>query len=438
MPEGAAPQRLGLGSGIGLVVANMIGAGVFVSAGFMAQQLGPGPILLAWVVGAGLALAGAVAYGGVVRACPRSGGEYRFLSDLLHPFAGYLAGWTSLLVGFSAPIAASALAAGHFARTLWPSVPPVGFAAALVVGLTAAHAAGFRTSTRTQNVLVLLKGALLIGFVLIGLAQMPADWPLWEPPRPPAAVLPVFATSLFFVSFAFSGWNAAVYAASEFAEPAREVPRAMLLGCLLVAALYLAVNWVFVASLTPEQASVALTYETDRVTLGHVVMRDALGPAGGAAMSGLTIAALVSSMSAMVFVGPRVYAAMARDGFLPSLLRGDGDAPPLAATVLQGALALVILFTHPLQEMLQNLGAVLTLFAALTAGTLFGVRFRRPDLPRPSATALLAAGVFVASSVLLLAYGVQASWRLAAWLALALICASLAFRFASRQQRVSS
>ena len=434
MPEGAAPERLGLGSGIGLVVANMIGAGVFVSAGFMAQQLRPGVILLAWAVGAGLAVAGAIAYGGVVRACPRSGGEYRLLSDLLHPFAGYLAGWTSLLVGFSAPIAASALAAGHFARTLWPSVPPILFAAVLVVGLTAVHAAGFRVSTRAQNGLVILKGALLVGFVIVGLAHTPADWPAWIPPHPPAAVLPAFAGSLFFVSFAFSGWNAAVYAASEFAEPRRDVPRAMVAGCLLVAALYLAVNWVFVATLTPEQASAALTYETDRVTLGHLVMRQALGPRGAAAMSGLTIAALVSSMSAMVFVGPRVYAAMARDGYLPAVLGGRSDAPSFAATVLQGQLALLILLTHPLQEMLQNLGAVLTLFAALTAGALFKVRFRRPDLPRPSAGALIAAGVFVAASLLLLGYGVQASWRLAAWLAVALVCASLAFRFARRRE----
>jgi APA family basic amino acid/polyamine antiporter len=432
MPEGAGRPRLGPGSGVGLVVANMIGAGVFVSAGFMAQQLGPGAILLAWLVGAVLALCGSVAYGSIVRAWPRSGGEYRFLSDLLHPFAGYLAGWTSLLVGFSAPIAASALSAAHFARTLWPSVPPVPFAAALVVSLAALHAAGFRTSTRTQNGLVVLKSALLFGFVAVGLAHAPAYWPAWEPPRPAADVVPVFATSLLFVSFAFSGWNAAVYVASEFARPRRDVPRAMLLGCLLVAVLYLAVNWVFVASLTPEQASVALTFETELVTLGHVVMREALGPAGGAAMSVLTIAALVSSMSAMVFAGPRVYAAMAKDGFLPRALGGKDDTPPAAAVALQGALALLILLTHPLQEMLQNLGAVLTLFAALTAGALFKVRWARPDLEQPSVVALAAAGLFVAASLVLLAFGVQASWRLLSWLGLVLLLAGAAFHVARR------
>ena len=279
---------------------------------------------------------------------------------------------------------------------------------------------------------MLLKAALLVGFVAVGMAHAPRAWPAWTPPQPPAELLPAFAGSLFFVTFAFSGWNAAVYAASEFDDPRRDVPRAMILGCLLVAALYLAVNWVFVASLTPQQAAVSLDYEADRVTLGHVVMREAAGPAGAAAMSGLTIVALVSSMSAMVFVGPRVYPAMARDGFLPSALRGGGGAPPAAATVLQGALALLILLTHPLQAMLQNLGAVLALFTALTAAALFKVRWGRVDLPRPSGAVLLAAAVFVVPSLALLGFGLRASWSLVAWLAVTLAFAAGAFHAARR------
>lgn len=433
MPAHDLPRRLGLGSGIGLVVANMIGVGVFVSAGFMAQSLGPGTILLAWLCGTALALSGAAAYGAIARALPRSGGEYRFLSDLLHPFAGYLAGWTSLLVGFSAPIAASALAAGHFARTLAPGLPPLAVGALLLAALTGLHALGFQASTRTQNALVVLKGLLLVCFVGVGFAHAPLRWPAWQPPHPPDALAPAFATSLLFVSFAFSGWNAAIYAAAEFAEPRRDVPRAMLVGCGLVAALYLAVNAVFVASLTPEQAAVALEYETRRVTLGHLVMRDALGPAGASAMSALTIVALVSSMSAMVFAGPRVYAAMARDGYLPrALARADGG-PRAAAIVLQGALALAILLTHPLQDMLQGLGAVLTLCAALTAGALLAMPWTRPDLPRPSVPARLAAVVFVLSSLVLLALGVRASPWLGAWLVAVLAVSGAAFVLARRR-----
>jgi hypothetical protein len=248
-------------------------------------------------------------------------------------------------------------------RTLWPSASPLAVAAALLVGLTALHAAGFRMSSRTQDALVAVKAALLVAFLAVGLWHAPAAWPIWQPPRPPASTPAAFATSLFFVSFAFSGWNAAVYATGEFREPRRDVPRAMLCGCALVALLYLGINWVFVASLTPEQAAVAVAYETHRVTLGHLVMRAAVGPGGAAAMSALTVVALVSSMSAMVFAGPRVYAAMAQDGYLPRALAGREGRPTPATIALQGALALAILLTHSLQEILGGLGAILMLFS---------------------------------------------------------------------------
>jgi basic amino acid/polyamine antiporter, APA family len=422
---------------MGLVAANMIGAGVFVSAGFMAQELGPGAILLAWTAGAAMALCGAVAYGQLARLVPRSGGEYRFLSELLHPFAGYLAGWTSLLVGFSAPIAASALAAGHFVRTLWPAASPLAVACALLLALTALHAAGFRMSARTQDGLVAVKAVLLVAFLALGLWHAPAAWPAWHPPVPPASRPAAFATGLFFVSFAFSGWNAAVYAAGEFREPRRDVPRAMVLGCALVALLYLGINWVFVASLTPAQAAVAVAYETHRVTLGHVVLRDAIGPQGAAAMSALTVVALLSSMSAMVFAGPRVYAAMAQDGYLPRALAGREGRPTAAAIALQGALALAILLTHSLQEILRSLGAVLTLFSALSAYALVRARFARPDLPRSGGLALAAAAAYVAASLALLAFGVRASLQPALWLAAVLVAAGVAFTAAGRARRRS-
>lgn len=427
----AAPEEGGLrfASGLGLVVANMVGSGVFLSAGFMAQQLGPGAIMLAWLLGTGIALAGARAYAEVAQLVPRSGGEYRYLSDLLHPVLGTLAGWASLLFGFSAPIAVAALAAGHFTRTLAPAASPPAVATVLIVALTAAHAGGFRLSRRTQDGLVLVKAALLLGFVVVGLAHAPVAWPAWTPPSPPqGSVVPAFITSLFFVAFAFSGWNAAAYAAGEFARPRRDVPRAMMLGCALVGTLYLAVNWVFVASIPPERAAVVLAYESRRVTLGHLVMRDALGDAGGAAMSVVTIVALASSMSAMMFVGPRVYAAMARDGHLPSALAPRGQTPPAASVVLQGALALILVFTHRLQQVLINVGGVLTLFSALVALALFRVRRHGPAgaQPMPSPGSLLAAGIYVAASAVMLYYGFRTQAQLLAWV-LAVMVAAGAF-----------
>jgi APA family basic amino acid/polyamine antiporter len=428
----ARPERLSLWSGVGLVVANMIGAGVFLSAGFMAQEMEPSHILLAWGVGTAVALAGTRAYGAVAQLVPRSGGEYRYLSELLHPYLGYLAGWASLLVGFSAPIAVSAAAAGHFANTLVP-VNPIAVGAAAIVVLTGLHAGGFQLSRRTQDVLVAVKALLLLGFATLGLYHAAGRLPEWTPPSPPESALATFAGSLFFVAFAFAGWNAAAYASEEFADPRRDVPRAMFIGCLLVATLYLAINWVFVATLTPQRAAVVLAYESKRITLGHLVMGDLLGPRGAQAMSVLAIVAFVSSVSAMIFVGPRVYAAMARDGLLPRVLAGATDGrPPAASIVLQGALALVLLFTYRLQQMLANVGAILTLFAALVALSLFRVRLARPDLPRPPNSSLVAAGVYVVFAAWTLYYGFRSATHLLGWLVAIAAIALFFYGFTSR------
>ena len=411
-------RHLGLASGIGLVVANMVGAGVFLSAGFMAQDMGPGPILLAWLVGALIALCGAKAYAQVAAWVPRSGGEYRFLSELLHPALGYLAGWASLLLGFSAPIAVNAIAAGAFAATILPGAEPKLVGVLAVVVLTALHAVGLRTSKMTQNVLVVVDALLLLGFVGVGLVLGRHDWPSWTPPNGgPDFPLEAFVGSLFFIAFAFSGWNAAAYAASEFENPAKDVPRAMLIGCATVAVLYLLVNWVFVANLTPGESRAVFEYETKRVTLGHLVVKQLLGPAGGIAMSLLSLTAFLAATSAMMLVGPRVYAAMAEDGYLPQVLAAREGRAPTGSVLLQAALALVLLFTHTLQQVLTNVGAILTLFAALVSLSIFRVRFGASTLPKPDGLTLLAAGIHVASAVYMLYFGFRGSTHLLLWVA---------------------
>jgi APA family basic amino acid/polyamine antiporter len=417
VPSQPPAPKLRLASGVGLVAANMIGAGVFLSAGFMAQDMGPGPILLAWAAGAVLALCGALAYGAVARLVPRSGGEYRYLSELLHPAAGYLAGWASLLIGFSAPIAVDALAAAAFAGTVIPGLSPRLVAAGFVVLLTAFHAAGFRTSFRLQNGLIALKVLLLAGFIAVGLFLGARGWPAdWTAAAGGGGSFPLgpFAGSLFFIAFAFSGWNAAVYAAEEFDDPARTVPRAMVVGTLLVTALYLTVNWIFVANLTPGDATVVFGYDAfthgagqagANVTLGHAVMTRLVGAGAGALWSGATVLVFLSAMSAMIFLGPRVYAAMARDGFLPAFLAGRDGHPPRSAILLQGALALLIVFTQRLQTALSLVGAILMLFAALTALGLVVARVRGRT-PTPSRRAVAAAVIYVAAASWLFYRGV--------------------------------
>ena len=422
MPETETPcatgRHLGVPSGIALVVSNMVGAGVFLSAGFMAQDMGPGTILAAWGVGAVIALAGARAYAQVAVWVPRSGGEYRYLSDLIHPALGYLAGWASLLVGFSAPVAVNALAAGAFAGTLVPGVNPRAVGVVVIGVLTILHASGLRTSKWAHNALVVVDAVLLLGFVAVGLSLGQTQWPAWSPPAASAGFpVPAFAGSLFYIAFAFAGWNAAVYVASDFRNPRRDVPRSMLLGCAMVAVLYMAVNWVFVANLTPDQARAVFEYESKRVTLGHLVVQQLLGEAGGKAMSVLAMIALVAAASAMTVVGPRVCAAMADDGFLPRVLGGREGRPPSVSVWVQSAIATLLLFTHTLQQVLSNVGAILTLFAALVSCAIFRERLWPTGLSRPGAAVLACAGIHVASAVWMLYFGLRGDTRLWLWIA---------------------
>ena len=408
---------LDLGSGVGLVVANMIGAGVFLSAGFMAQELSAGWIMAAWLVGALLAMAGARTYAEASILIPRSGGEYRYLSELIHPAVGYLAGWASLLVGFSAPMAISAYAAAAFSFAVFGSGEPRLGATAVIIVLTLFHSLGLNLSKWTQNGLVIVKGLLVLGFVALGLSVGDNEWPTWVPATGSAEFAPLpFATSLFFVAYAFSGWNAAAYTAEEFRNPKRDVPRAMLIGCAVVGLVYLLVNWVLVANLTPERARVVFSYEEARVTLGHLVAQDLLGDVGSNIMSmGISIV-MLSSVSAMLLVGPRVYAEMARDGFLPAALRGKPGVPPRASIVIQGVLAIVLLHLHTIGELLSNVAGVLILFSALVAVGLFFVRHHKPHLPAPRKPALVAAAVYAASSIWMLYSAFEAQTSLLPWL----------------------
>ena len=424
---------LDLGSGVGLVVANMIGAGVFLSAGFMAQELSAGWILLAWVVGALLAMAGARTYAEAAVLIPRSGGEYRYLSELLHPAIGYLAGWASLLVGFSAPMAISAFGAAAFAFAVFGTGDARLGAAVLIAALTVFHAVGLRSSKWTQNGLVILKGLLVLAFVALGLSLGDNDWPTWVPASDPAGGALPFATSLFFVAYAFSGWNAAAYAAEEFQAPRRDVPRAMLIGCALVGLAYLLVNWILVANLTPERARIVFQYEEARVTLGHLVVQDIVGDAGSNAVSVGIAAIMVSSTSAMLLVGPRVYAEMARDGFLPALLRGKPGAPPRASVILQGALAILLLYVHTIGELLSNVAGILVLFSALVAVGLFRVRRHRPDLPAPRPQALIAAAIYAGSSIWMLYNAFKTETGLIPWIVVAAVAALVGYSLAPKK-----
>jgi APA family basic amino acid/polyamine antiporter len=429
-------SRLNVWSGVGLVVANVVGVGVLTNTGYMAARLGPGAILLSWLVGGVMAMCGARAYAELARAIPRSGGEYRYLSDLVHPFCGTLSGWTSLLVGFAAPIALCAATAGPFFATVVAGAPPRLVGASLIVLATASQAFHLHWSKRTQDGLALMKGLLIIGFVVVGLALGAHAAPTWRAPEAPVGVpIRPFAVSLAYVAFAYSGWNAAAYAAEEFRDPARTVPRAMMLGTALVTVIYLVVNAIFVANLTGERLTGWLAQDTTRITLAHLLMEKLAGPGAARVISLFVVLSLASSIVSMTLAGPRVAAAMAEEGFLPRAFAGTVGRPPVRSVLLQSGLALALLGTHSFEALLRSVGAILTLASSLTVASLVRLRFGSTPFPRPSAAVMAAAFVYLAGAGWLLWFTLADDPRALLWLAVVVAAAALAHLMAARRRR---
>jgi APA family basic amino acid/polyamine antiporter len=394
-------------SGTGLVIADMIGVGVLVSTGYMAQDMSARPILIAWLLGTVITVCGVMAYSGVVAAIRQSGGEFRFLSDLVHPFLGYVAGWGSLVLGFSAAIAVDAHAIGSFLNTLLPGPDPLLVGASVIVTITILQGFDTNLSHRSQNLFVSFKLSFLLLFVLLALVMGNNAMPTWSPPKQTEGFPWIkVIENQFWIAFAFSGWNAAVYTAGEFRNPGRDVPRSMMIGLVVVGMLYLAINWVFVANLTPADAVAVFTYEETRITLAHLIADDIFGQHGGQIVSVLVIIIFVSAISVMMMIGPRVYAAMADDGFLPAIFKLRDGKPPLNATLLQAVVSLLLLFSHTLREAVLAASAFLLLFTALTAASLFRLR-RYKRQPYPSRYQLIASALYILAVTVILVTGLR-------------------------------
>ena len=367
------PRQLGLVSATALVVANMIGTGVFTTSGFALADLGSRwRVLLAWLVGGVVAGCGALCYGALARRLPESGGEYLFLSRTLHPAAGYIAGWISLLVGFSAPLAAAAYGFGEYTKGWLPGWPPQAIGSVLLVTFCALHAFHLSGGAWVQNFTVILKVALIVVFVGFGFSRLPA---------PVAAATAdfsagAFAVSLVWISFSYAGWNAAVYLGGEIRDPERNLPRSLLLGTGLVTVLYLALNTVFLFSTAPAELA-------GKLEIGRIAAHALGGVVWANAVTGLIALALATSVSSMMMAGPRVYARMAADGWLPRwLVRQSG--PPRPALLFQCCVALAMLWSATYERLLTYIGFTLSLSTAATVVGLIVLRRREgPQLAVP-------------------------------------------------------
>jgi amino acid transporter len=376
------PQSvLGLKTLTALVIANMIGAGVFTTSGFALADLGsPVRVLGAWLIGGLIALAGALSYGALARLIPESGGEYRYLAVNLHPAVGFVAGWVSLLAGFTGAIAFAALAFAGYAAPLTGEATASWLATIVIVVAALLHALKLRPGAWLQNAAVALKLICILGLcvlaVLAGPWQGLVDVVEGAYTVPPFSIVS-FALSSVWISYSYLGFNAAVYLAGEVPAARSLVPKALLLGTCLTVLLYLALNGVFV--LVPTYDAVA-----GREDVATAAAQALGGDWLSGAVRGLVALALFTSISAMLMIGPRVYARMAADKLAPQFLNFAGETPT-SAIVTQAALASIVVWFTDLRQLLSYLGFTLGLSAAAAVASLFVIARREPrrveDLP---------------------------------------------------------
>ncbi len=376
-----------------IVIANMVGAGIFTTSGLLMAGLhDPLLMLLLWLVGGCVALCGAMSYAERGATMPEAGGEYAFLSRLYHPALGFLSGWVSLIAGFSAPIAASAIGCGEYLIRAFPGIPavlPGPFAgdrvwatrvlSLIVITLfTAVHMRGIAFGSRVQNGLTLLKVLMIGGLVGIGLTVGRGDWSHLDAGRGFSFAGENWRTiglSLMWIMFAYSGWNAATYIGSEIHNPRTNLPRSLLVGTGIVTVLYIGLNLFYVYAVDPASMEGV-------ISIGGLAVGRAFGPGTESVVSTLIGVALFSSLSAYVILGPRVYYAMARDSvFFRSLaVVSRTSRAPTRAILLQGGISSILVLTGSFDQILTYMGFSLGIFPILAVAGVIRLRRKRQSV----------------------------------------------------------
>jgi APA family basic amino acid/polyamine antiporter len=416
-------RELTVTNGTAIVVANMIGAGIFGITGFLAGDLGkPYVVLGIWLAGALVALAGCLCYSELAINLPRSGGEYVYLREAWGPAWGFLSGWISFFAGFAAPIAAAALLLSEYLAHFYPALSPGSptgltfsskwihtgngnLVAVGVVGVFAlANILGVRFAAKIQNVLTGLKigilGAFLALAFLVGKGSA-SHFSAAAVRTSHHSLGAQFAVSLIFVMFAYSGWNAAAYVAEEMKSPERTLPASLVAGMLIVAAFYFALNVAFIYAMPLEAMK-----GVERI--GAAAAAALFGEKGGDFFSGVMSVGLLSTVSAMMIVGPRVYYAMAQDGcFFAGAARVNPRwGTPVQAILWQSLATALMILTASFESLLYYIGFALVLFAALAVGGMVRLR-KRPGWKRLGAASWgypLVPAVFVGASAWMLCY----------------------------------
>ena len=388
-------RQIGFFTATVLVISNMIGTGIFTTSGLAMQELeDPLMLLLCWLCGGLFALCGALCYGELGAKFPRAGGEYVFLRESFGGLSAFLSGWISLVVGFSAPIAAAAIAFATYAFSAFGletgtgtgleifgfQVARISYAHLVAVGVVIVfsllHYHSISAGSRIQNLLTLTNFGLILIFITAGLTLGEGTSShLMQAKGISTFSAEAFAVSMVFVYFAYSGWNAAAYLGGEISSPQRNIPLSLIVGTLTVMALYLLLNLVYVYSMSVEQMKGV-------IEVGALSAKSLFGAQATPYFSLAVAIGILSAISAMVMTGPRIYYAMSRDGvFFTGFSRVDPERrTPSLSIILQAAIACIMIITSTFDALLMYIGFTLSIFSMLAVIGLMKIRITRPEI----------------------------------------------------------
>lgn len=427
-------KSIALPASISLVIASMVGIGVFTSVGFQVASLPSAfPIVVLWAVGGVVSLCGALCYAELVAMMPRSGGEYHLLRESFHPLAGFLAGWVSVTAGFAAPITALGMAFGQYAQGLGASLPPNVMAGVAIVAIALLHLSSLRVVGGFLSCTTLLKVVLISAFVVaaVVLARTPSISLAPRAGDMDLMLSPSFATSMVYVMFAYSGWNGAAYIAGEVRDPQKLIPRAFVIGVLIVSVLYIALNAVFLARV-PWDAM------RGQVEAGLIAAEAMFGTDAGKTMGALIAFGIVSTLAGYTWAGSRVIQRMGQDyPRLGLFARENRWGAPYTALALQTVLALVMLGSGTFDAVVNYLTALLQLCSLVTVVAVIHLRISRPDAARPFRVPLypITPGVFILVSVWMLVFVVKERPVESALSVLTLVAGAILYGWAQRSTR---
>ncbi|MEM7657913.1 MAG: amino acid permease [Bacteroidota bacterium] len=374
-------KKLSLYAALSVVVANMIGTGVFTSLGFQVADIKSGFVLMMlWIVGGVIALCGALSYAELGAALPRSGGEYNFLGQLMHPSLGFVSGWVSATIGFAAPTALAAFTFGSYLNQIFPSLSPTWLAAGLIIVVTLIHSSSLRNSSWFQSGFTSLKVLLILAFIGVGFLLVETPQPIQIVPAPGDWSLltgSAFAVSLIYVSYAYTGWNAATYLINEMETPKRNLPLVLGIGTGLVMILYVLLNYIFLYA-------APISALEGKLEVGYVAAQYMFGSVGANIMGSVLALLLISTVSAMMLAGPRVLQVIGQDFSLFSWLnRTNQHGVPTSAVFFQSGIALFFVFSSSFDSVLLFAGFTLGVSTLLTVAGIFVLRTKFRHLPRP-------------------------------------------------------